>query len=207
MPVRLVDHPLVHDALLTLRDQRTGAADFRLTARRISVLLTAEAFRDVPTAAATVQTVLAPATGRRVASDIVIVPVLRAGLGMIEAALEVAPSARVGYIGLKRDETTAVASRYYINLPTKIHDSFVLLVDPMLATGGTAADAIDEIKAAGATHIRMACIVASTEGVATMAARHPDVDIVTPVIDAHLNDRKYIVPGLGDFGDRLYGTL
>ena len=207
VPVRLVDHPLVHDALLTLRDHRTSSADFRLTARRISVLIAAEAFRDLPTATATVQTVLAPATGKRVASDIVIVPVLRAGLGMLEAALEIAPSARVGYIGLRRDENTAVASRYYINLPAKIHDSFVLLVDPMLATGGSAADAIDEIKAAGATHIRMACIVASTEGVAALAARHPDVDVVTPVIDPHLNDRKYIVPGLGDFGDRLYGTL
>jgi uracil phosphoribosyltransferase len=207
VPVRLVDHPLAHDALLTLRDQRTVAADFRSTARRISLLIAVEALRDVPTATATVQTVLAPATGRRVSSDIVIVPVLRAGLGMLEAALEIAPTARVGYIGLRRDENTAVASRYYMNLPTKLHDSFVLLVDPMIATGGSAADAIDAIKAAGATHIRLACIVASTEGVATMSARHPDVDVVTPVIDGHLNDRKYIVPGLGDFGDRLYGTL
>ncbi len=207
MPVRLVDHPLAHDALMTLRDQRTVAADFRSTARRISVLIAAEALRDVPTAQTSVQTVLAPATGRRVASDIVIVPVLRAGLGMLEAALEIAPSARVGYIGLKRDEHTAVASRYYMNLPAKLHDSFVLLVDPMLATGGSAADAIDAIKAAGATHIRMACIVAAAEGVATLEARHPDVTVVTPVVDPHLNDRKYIVPGLGDFGDRLYGTL
>lgn len=207
MPVRIVDHPLAHDALMTLRDQRTVASDFRSTARRISVLIAAEALRDVPTAPATVQTVLAPATGRRVASDIVIVPVLRAGLGMLEAALEIAPTARVGYIGLRRDENTAVPSRYYMNLPAKLHDSFVLLVDPMLATGGSAADAIDAIKAAGATHIRLACIVASADGVAAMAARHPDVDVVTPVIDPHLNDRKYIVPGLGDFGDRLYGTL
>lgn len=207
MPVRLVDHPLAHDALMTLRDQRTVAADFRSTARRISVLIAAEALRDVPTAQTSVQTVLAPATGRRVASDIVIVPVLRAGLGMLEAALEIAPSARVGYIGLTRDENTAVASRYYMNLPAKLHDSFVLLVDPMLATGGSAADAIDAIKAAGATHIRMACIVAAAEGVATLEARHPDVTVVTPVVDPHLNDRKYIVPGLGDFGDRLYGTL
>ncbi len=207
MPVRLVDHPLAHDALLTLRDQRTAAADFRSTARRISLLIVAEALRELSTAQATVQTVLAPATGQRVDSDIVIVPVLRAGLGMLEAALEIAPTARVGYIGLRRDETTAVASRYYMNLPSRLRDSFVLLVDPMLATGGSAADAIDAIKGAGARHVRMARIGAAAEGVATIEARHPDVLVVTPVIDPHLNDRKYIVPGLGDFGDRLYGTL
>lgn len=207
VPVRLLDHPLAHDALLTLRAQRTASADFRAAARRISLLLGAEALRDVPTAQATVQTVLAPATGRRVASDIVIVPVLRAGLGMLEAVLEIAPLARVGYIGLRRDEATAVAARYYMNLPAKLHESFVLVVDPMLATGGSAADAIDAIKAAGAVNIRLACIVTATGGVAAMAARHPDVEVVTPVIDPALNDRKYIVPGLGDFGDRLYGTL
>jgi uracil phosphoribosyltransferase len=192
---------------MTLRDQRTASADFRASARRIAMLIATEALRDVPTAQATVQTVLAPATGQRVASDIVIVPVLRAGLGMLEAVLEIAPSARVGYIGLKRDEDTAVAARYYMNLPAKLQESFVLVVDPMLATGGSAADAIDALKAAGAVNIRLACIVAATEGVETIAKRHPDVDVFTPVIDPVLNDRKYIVPGLGDFGDRLYATL
>jgi uracil phosphoribosyltransferase len=204
---RILEHPLAHDALLSLRDQRTVPADFRRAARRISMLIVAEALCDVPTAPTTIQTVLGPATGRHVAIDIVIVPVLRAGLGMLEAALEIAPMARVGYIGLRRDEATAAASRYYTKLPTGLERSIVLLIDPMLATGGSAADAVDAIKAAGATHIRMACIVAATEGVATMTTRHPDVDIVTPVIDPHLNNRKYIVPGLGDFGDRLYGTF
>ena len=207
MKLTLVDHPLAAERLADIRDAASPRQLFRAALEELGTMLVYEACRHYPTTEVTVQTPLGPAPARRLAHPPLLVPVLRAGLGMLEAALEIAPSARVGYIGLRRDENTAVASRYYINLPAKIHDSFVLLVDPMLATGGSAADAIDEIKAAGATHIRMACIVASTEGVAALAARHPDVDVVTPVIDPHLNDRKYIVPGLGDFGDRLYGTL
>jgi uracil phosphoribosyltransferase len=207
VPVHFVDHPLVHDALATLRDKRTGRDHFRQAATRISVLLVAEALRDLPTMAMTVQTPLAPAEVRRVAHDVVVVPVLRAGLGMLEAVLELVPTARVGHIGLQRDEMTAVASQYYSKLPSPLHDSYVLMIDPMLATGGSAVAALDLIERAGARTIRLVCIVAAPEGVALVEQRHPRVDIYTPAVDRELNAHKYIVPGLGDFGDRLYGTV
>ncbi len=205
--LKVVDHPLVHDALAQLRDARTAPPEFRRTANRISVLLAAEALRDVPASLTVVTTPLGPAEGRIVTTDVVVVPVLRAGLGMLDAVLELVPSARVGHIGLQRDEATAIASRYYSRLPPQLHDSFVLMIDPMLATGGSAAAAIDLIKAAGARTIRMICIVSAPEGIALLEARHPDVVIYTPVIDRELNAHKFIVPGLGDFGDRLYGTI
>src|SRR5688500_6187624 len=205
--LKLVDHPLVHDALAELRDARTAPPAFRRAANRISVLLAAEALRDVPASPTVVTTPLGPAEGRVVTTDVVVVPVLRAGLGMLDAVLELVPSARVGHIGLQRDEATAIASRYYSRLPPQLHDSFVLMIDPMLATGGSAAAAIDLIKGAGARAIRMICIVSAPEGVALLEARHPDVVIYTPVIDRELNPHKFIVPGLGDFGDRLYGTV
>jgi uracil phosphoribosyltransferase len=133
--------------------------------------------------------------------------VLRAGLGMLDAVLELVPDARVGHIGLQRDELTAAASQYYSKLPTNLSSSFVLMIDPMLATGGSAVAALDLLAGAGATRVRIVCIVAAPEGVATVQRRHPDVSIYTPVVDRGLNEHKYIVPGLGDFGDRLYGTL
>lgn len=207
MSLRLVDHPLVHDALAELRDARTAPPAFRSAANRISVLLAAEALRDVPDAATIVNTPLGPADGRVISGDVVVVPVLRAGLGMLDAVLELIPAARVGHIGLQRDEATAIASRYYSKLPPNLHESFVLMIDPMLATGGSAVAAIDLIKAAGARTIRMICIVSAPDGVNLLETRHPDVVIYTPVIDRELNRHKFIVPGLGDFGDRLYGTL
>jgi uracil phosphoribosyltransferase len=207
VPVHLVSHPLVQDALVTLRDARTPVDEFRRTARRISVLLAAEALRDVPTRDVTVQTPLAPAPGRQVAGDVVVVPVLRAGLGMLDAVLELVPNARVGHLGLQRDETTAVASQYYAKLPPRLDRSFVLMIDPMLATGGSAVSGLDRLAQAGARAVRIACIVAAPEGIAVVAARYPDVHIYTPVVDRELNSHKFILPGLGDFGDRLYGTL
>jgi uracil phosphoribosyltransferase len=202
-----VEHPLVHDALMELRDVRTEPPAFRRAANRISVLLAAEALRDVPSSPATVSTPLGPAGGRRVSSDVVVVPVLRAGLGMLDAVLELLPAARVGHIGLQRDEATAIASKYYTKLPPDLASSYVLMVDPMLATGGSAVAAIDLIKASGARTIRMICIVAAPEGVALVERQHPDVWVYTPVVDRELNIHKFIVPGLGDFGDRLYGTV
>ena len=207
VPVHLVEHPLVHDALIELRNSATAPPEFRSAANRISVLLAAEALRDVPSTPTTVQTPLAIADGRAVRGDVVVVPVLRAGLGMLDAVLELLPTARVGHIGLQRDESTAIASQYYSKLPPNLTDSFVLMIDPMLATGGSAVAAIDLLKKAGARVIRMICIVSAPEGVALVEQHHPDVVIYTPVIDKHLNDHKYIVPGLGDFGDRLYGTM
>jgi uracil phosphoribosyltransferase len=204
--VHLVNHPLVHDALMELRDVRTQPPEFRRAADRISVLLAAEALKDVPSRLHTVETPLGPAEGLVVGGDVVVVPVLRAGLGMLDAVLELLPAARVGHIGLQRDEATAIASKYYTKLPRELADSYVLMIDPMLATGGSAVAAIDLLKAAGARTLRMICIVAAPEGVALVEQHHPDVEVYTPVIDRELNPHKYIVPGLGDFGDRLYGT-
>jgi len=207
VPLHLVEHPLVHDALAELRDVRTDPPAFRRAANRISVLLAAEALRDVPSRRTTVTTPIGPAEGRVVDGNVVVVPVLRAGLGMLDAVLELLPAARVGHIGLQRDEATAIASRYYSKLPADLASSYVLMIDPMLATGGSAVAAIDLLKAAGARTIRTICIVAAPEGVALMQQHHPEIAIYTPVVDRQLNAQKYIVPGLGDFGDRLYGTV
>jgi uracil phosphoribosyltransferase len=207
VPVHIVDHPLVQDALIDLRDKRTSPEHFRRAATRISVLLAAEALREVDTTPTTVETPLGPADGEKIDSDIVVVPVLRAGLGMLDAVLELVPNARVGHIGLQRDELTAVASRYYSKLPGSLRSSFVLMIDPMLATGGSAVAALDHLSHAGARDIRMICIVAAPEGVDLVQKHHPGVRIYTPAIDRQLNEHKYIVPGLGDFGDRLYGTV
>jgi uracil phosphoribosyltransferase len=201
-----VDHPVAQDALLTLRDVRTRPDEFRRAAARVSIVLAAEALRDLPAVDAPVDTPLGPARGRMVAGDVVVVPVLRAGLGMLDAVLTLVPGARVGHLGLQRDETTAVASRYYSRLPQPIERSYVLMVDPMLATGGSAVAGLDVLHAAGARDVRLVCIVAAPEGLARVEERYPQVTIYTPVVDVGLNARKFIVPGLGDFGDRLYGT-
>ena len=206
MPLHIVEHPLVHDALATLCDASTPPELFRRMAVRISLLLAAEATRDIPAAPVSVDTPLGPATGTRLAGGVVVVPVLRAGLGMLDAVLELVPTARVGHIGLQRDELTAVASQYYSKLPEGLERSFVLMIDPMLATGGSAVAALDRLRQAGARQVRMICIVAAPEGISLVERHHPDVHIYTPVVDQGLNEHKFIVPGLGDFGDRLYGT-
>lgn len=206
VPLHLVSHPVVQDILLRLRDRATPPDTFRVMARRISLLLAAEACRDLPSRPASVQTPLRLAEGRAVDAEVVVVPVLRAGLGMLDAVLEVVPTARVGHIGLQRDETTAVASQYYAKFPARLDRCIVFVVDPMLATGGSAVAAIDLLRSQGARDIRLLCIVAAPEGVALLEATHPEVRIYTPVVDDHLNEMKFIVPGLGDFGDRLFGT-
>jgi uracil phosphoribosyltransferase len=206
VPVHVVDHPLVHDALGRLRAAATGTEEFRRLATRISLLLVAEATRDIPTSPIEVLTPLGPAGGRSVSADVVVAPVLRAGMGMLDAVLQLLPDARVGHIGLQRDEITAMASRYYSKLPGDLSGSYVLMIDPMLATGGSASAALDLLRAAGAREVRIVCIVAAPEGIELVERHHRDVHIYTPVIDQGLNDHKFIVPGLGDFGDRLYGT-
>ena len=207
MPVHLVDHPLVHDALVELRNKRTAPDRFRCAASRISVLLAAEALREVDSSDVTVDTPLGPAPGRTITRDVVVVPVLRAGLGMLDAVLALVPHARVGHIGLQRDETTALASQYYAKLPARLASSFVLMIDPMLATGGSAVMALDLLRRAGAPAVRVICIVAAPEGIAAVQRHRPNVSIYTPVVDRGLDERKFIVPGLGNFGDRLYGTV
>lgn len=205
--LHLVHHPVAQDALVSLRDATTHYALFRRLAHRVGVILAAEATRDLPTRPVPVDTPLEQTTGHQLATDIVVVAVLRAGLSLVESVLELVPHARVGHVGLKRDEATAQATRYSSHLPPNLADSLILLVDPMLATGGSAIMAVDILKDAGAQRIRLLSIVSAPEGVAALEQAHPDVDIYTPALDRQLNDRKYILPGLGDFGDRLYGTV
>jgi uracil phosphoribosyltransferase len=204
--VHVVTHPIAQHALLALRSTATYPSRFRRLAERLSLLIALEATRDLPTEPWTVSTPLEPATGQRLAGDVVIVPVLRAGLVMADVVLDLIPEARVGHLGLQRDEVTAVASRYYLKLPAITDRTVVLVVDPMLATGGSAMTAIDLVKAAGARDIRLLSVVSAPEGVAAVQLAHPDVPIFTASVDRELNAQKYILPGLGDFGDRLYGT-
>lgn len=205
--VHLVTHPVAQDALAGLRDTRTTPEEFRRLARRAALVLAVEALRDLPLTDETIQTPVAPAAVRRIGARVVLVPVLRAGLALVEPLLEMLPAARVGHIGLQRDEATAAASQYYARVPDGLPDSRVLILDPMLATGGSALAAIEVLQSAGARDIRLLCLVAAPEGVAAVERRCPQVAIYTPAVDRALNARKFIVPGLGDFGDRLYGTL
>jgi uracil phosphoribosyltransferase len=207
VPVHIVNHPIVQDTLVSLRHRDTPPEAFRRLATRISMLLVAEALRGLPTRGAVVPTPLAESEGRRIDARVVVVPVLRAGLGMLDAVLSLVPAARVGYIGLQRDETTAIASRYYSKLPDDLGASRVLVVDPMLATGGSAVAALRLLDEAGARDLALVCIVAAPEGIAAVERVFPGVSIFTPAVDIGLDERKYIVPGLGDFGDRLYGTF
>lgn len=206
MPVHLVQHPIAQDALISLRDRATTPSEFRRLTHRLSLLLAIEATRKLPMTLARVETPLEAAKGEVLDADVVVVPVLRAGLGMVDAVLELLPHARVGHIGLQRDEATAVAARYYLRLPQDLKDCTALVVDPMLATGGSAVSAISLLQTAGARDIRLICIVAAPEGIAAVEQAYPLVPIFTPAVDRELNAQKFILPGLGDFGDRLYGT-
>ena len=198
-------HPLVADSLVGLRDRETGPEEFRELARKLITLLVYEATADLPVRHGTVQTPLKEAAATYVEDEVVAIPVLRAGLGLLGPVLELLPRVSVGYIGLERDEATAIARIYYNKLP-KLAGKVPMLLDPMLATGGSAAQALDLIKEAGGVAPRMLCVVAAPEGVRVVQERHPEVRIFTAALDEGLNDRAYIVPGLGDFGDRLFGT-
>ncbi len=205
MAVQVVEHPLAKSMLAALRDATTAPPLFRLIAKRLALVLCLEATRQMPTAPIEVATPLGTTTGVRLAQNLVAVPVLRAGLGMLEAVTELFPEVTVGYVGLERDHATFEPSLYYSKLPP-LGGRAVLLLDPMLATGGSAAAACGALEAAGAGSITLLSVVAAPEGVAHLQALHPAIDIVTASIDEGLNDQAYIVPGLGDFGDRLFGT-
>jgi len=205
VPLHVSKHPLVADSLRGLRDVNTEPDEFRALARKVITLLLYEATADLPARRGTVRTPLADADSIEVEKEVVAIPVLRAGLGLLAPVLDLLPRVSVGYIGLERDEHTAVARIYYNKLP-RLEGKIPLLLDPMLATGGSAAQALDMIKEAGGRETRMVCVVAAPEGVRVMQDRHPEVDVYTAALDDHLNDRAYIVPGLGDFGDRLFGT-
>ena len=205
MSVKVVDHPLAGHLLLALRDQWTQPAVFRGLTKRLTTVLMLEATKDLPTEDTDVETPLEVAQGRKLAQPMVAVPILRAGLGMLDAVVDLFPEVRVGYLGLERDEATFQPSEYYIKLP-RLEDACTFVLDPMLATGGSAGAALEQVKNAGATWVRMVSIVSAPEGVASLQEQHPDVDIITAAVDRELNPSAYIVPGLGDFGDRLYGT-
>lgn len=207
MALHVADHPLIDDVLARLRDRDTQCEEFRRLARRVAVLLVAEATRDLPLAEGSVQTPLEIAPARRLERRVVAVPILRAGLGMLEAFVELIPQAHVGYFGLERNEETAKARAYYEKLPGDLENAIVFLLDPMLATGGSAEMAVERLHALGAMNVRLLSIVAAPEGVARLDALRPEVEVYAAALDRELNDRKYILPGLGDFGDRLYGTL
>ena len=201
----LLKHPLAAHILTHLRDQTTKPATFRTLAYQISLLLALESTRDLATRPQSITTPLEPAVGSVLSTELVVVPILRAGLGMVQPFTDLFPHVSVGYVGLERDHATAVARSYYRKLPP-LAGRRVLCVDPMLATGGSAVQALTVLKTEGATDLALVCIVSAPEGVATVEAAHPDVPIFSGALDRELNDRKYILPGLGDFGDRLYGT-
>jgi len=206
MGIHVLDHPLLHETMARLRDRDTPCDDFRMLAYRISLLLTLEGTRDLPSVEGTVETPLETAAVRRLSARVVAVPVLRAGLGMLGAFLDLVPSAQVGYFGLERDEATAVARCYYEKVPADLSDAFVFLLDPMLATGGSAAMAAEGLRERGARRVRFLSIVAAPEGVARLVEAAPGAEIFTAALDRGLDEQKYILPGLGDFGDRLYCT-
>jgi uracil phosphoribosyltransferase len=195
----------VLDCLAGLRDQSTAPEEFRALTRRAITFLLCEATRDLPSRQGTVQSPLREAPATFVEREVVAIPVLRAGLGLLAPVLELLPRVSVGYIGLERDDQTAIARIYYIKLPA-MAGKVPLLLDPMLATGGSAVQAIGLIKRAGGQATRMICVVAAPEGVRALEASHPEVHVYTAALDEGLNERAFIVPGLGDFGDRLFGT-
>ncbi len=206
MTLHIVDHPLLHDIMARLRDRETSSEDYRALTYRISTFLVAEATRNLPTSEVEVETPLETTAVRRLASRVVAVPVLRAGIGMLQAFVDLVPGTEVGYFGLQRDEETAQARCYYEKVPADLGAAVVYLLDPMLATGGSASMAVEGLMARGARDVRLVVIVAAPEGVKLVSQRAPGTEIYTAAQDRGLNGKKYIVPGLGDFGDRLYGT-
>lgn len=204
--VRVLNHPLVEHKMVQLRDKSTPGPLFRRLLKEISLFLAIEAFRGLPMVQVEVETPLATTVGSVLESDPVVVSVLRAGNGLLDGFLEVAPSARVGFLGMYRDHDTLEAVEYYQNLPADIADRSTVVVDPMLATANTAVAALANLREAGATSLSLACLVASPEGVAAVRSAHPDVVIYSAAVDEALNNKGYILPGLGDAGDRIYGT-
>jgi uracil phosphoribosyltransferase len=205
MSVTVLEHPLAGHLLAELRDHRTPPNQYRQVAHSLTHLLVIEATRELRTRPERVRTPLQETDAVRLGQGLAVIPVLRAGLGMLDPVLALFPDVAVGYVGLERNEETAVARRYYVKFP-KLDDRYTLVLDPMLATGGSAVQAIALAREMGAGPIVMVCVIAAPEGVRNMEKFHPDVRIVTAALDEGLNERKYIVPGLGDFGDRLYGT-
>ena len=203
----VVDHPLVQHKLTLMRQKETPTAVFRQLLREISHLLAYEVTRGLEMTQVSIETPLTEMEAPKLAGKkLALVSILRAGNGLLDGILDLIPSARVGFVGLYRDEETLKPVQYYFKVPTELEDRLVIAVDPMLATGNSSAAAIDLLKKSGATNIRFLCLLAAPEGVARMKEAHPDVPVITAALDSHLNEKGYIVPGLGDAGDRMFGT-
>ena len=208
LAVHIVDHPLVQHKLTLMRQKETGTKDFRELLEEIAMLMAYEITRELPLEDVEIETPVAPCHAKKLAGKkLGIVPILRAGLGMAEGVLRLVPAARVGHIGLYRDPETLQPVEYFYKLPGDISERLFIVVDPMLATGGSSAAALDLLKKKGAKNIVLLCLVAAPEGVRAVNTAHPDIPIYTAAVDDHLNEHGYIVPGLGDAGDRIFGTL
>ena len=205
--VNIINHPLVKHKITLMRDEKTGTREFRILVEEVAMLMGYEAMRDLPTEDVEVKT---PITTRKLpmlcGKKLAIVPILRAGLGMVSGLLALVPSAKVGHIGLYRDEVTHEPHEYYCKLPDRINERLVIVCDPMLATGGSAIQAVDFLKDKGCKNIKFMCIIAAPEGLDALRTAHPDIDIYVVNLDEKLNEDAYIVPGLGDAGDRIFGT-
>lgn len=204
--VTLIEHPVIARDLTILRDINTDTDGFRSALKRIAVILAYHALKELPIKTLTIQTPIRETTGYDIDQDIIVVPILRAGLGLSDALLQFIPDAKVGHLGMYRDEQTHQPVDYYSNIPDGIEDATVLVVDPMLATGGSASDALSFLKEEGAQHLRFISLISAPEGLQKLAEEHPDVHTITAAIDEKLNDDAFIVPGLGDAGDRYFGT-
>ena len=203
----IVNHPLIQHKISLLRNKATGTKEFRDLVNEIAMLLCYEATRDLPTEEVEIETPVSVARTKVLAGrKLALVPILRAGMGMLDGMLSLIPAAKVGFIGLYRDESTLQPVEYFCKLPSDIQERDVIVLDPMLATGGSATDAISQIKKRGARHIKFICLIAAPEGIDALHTAHPDVDIYIAAKDERLNEQGYIVPGLGDAGDRIYGT-
>ncbi len=204
--LKLINHPLITHKLSIIRRKETGTRDFRENLSEIAGLMAYEITRDLPLRDVIIDTPISSCTTSELSKGIVLVPILRAGLGMVDGITSLIPTAKVGHIGLYRDHETLEPTEYYAKFPSDLSEAVVMVLDPMLATGGSASAAIKALKKRGATTIKLVCIVGAPEGVARVEKDHPDVDIYLAALDSHLNDKGYIVPGLGDAGDRLFGT-
>ena len=204
--LEVLNHPLITHKLTQMRKTKTGTKDFRENLDEIAELMAYEVCRDLPVQPVDIETPVAPCVGYELSKEVIIVPILRAGIGLLDGIRRLVPTAKVGFIGLYRDEETLEPHEYFAKFPKGLEDAVVMVVDPMLATGGSAVAALDAIKARGAKNIKLVCLVGVPEGVKAVQTAHPDVDIYLAAMDDHLNERGYIVPGLGDAGDRIFGT-
>ena len=204
--LKVIDHPLIKHKLTVMRKKETGTKDFRQNLDEIGGLMVYEITRDLPLNPIEIETPICQYTGYELAKKVVIVPILRAGLGMVNGIQDLIPTAKIAHVGMYRDEETLEPHTYFEKYPKNLEDAITIVVDPMLATGGSSVAAIDMVKKQGATNVKLVCLVGAPEGVKTVEEAHPDVDIYLASLDDHLNEHGYIVPGLGDAGDRLFGT-